>query len=126
MDPIMIEVTTGEIPRSRIPADCSASAASIKRALRKSRYSVAVPVADDSTVSLRISFAAGPLMAEVPIIGLTPTTAAVDAFSASRIPGTARIGPMLVIGLLGQTMIFSALAIDSRTPGAGRLLSTPE
>ena len=35
------------------------------------------------------------------MIGLTATTGALVCASASRIPGTARMGPMLVTGLLG-------------------------
>ena len=59
------------------------------------------------------------------MIGLTPIFGALLAVKAERIPGTARIGPILVIGLLGATMIAAARSIASSTPGAGRLDSTP-
>ena len=45
--------------------------------------------------------------------------------NASRTPGTARIGPMLVTGLLGANTIASADSMLSITPGAGRALSAP-
>ena len=54
-----------------------------------------------------------------------PTTGAGLARRASRIPGTARIGPIETTGLLGATRIRSAAAIASATPGAGRADSMP-
>ena len=57
--------------------------------------------------------------------GLTETTGTIACSRAERIPGTAKIGPMLVIGLLGQTIIALALRIAGNTPGAGRLRSAP-
>src|SRR2546423_371530 len=66
-----------------------------------------------------IRLAAGPETAALPMIGLTATTLAAVSRKASRIPGTATIGPMLVIGLLGAMRTASALVIASSTPGAG-------
>ena len=39
--------------------------------------------------------------------------------SNSLIPGTARMGPMLINGLLGQIITPSAFKIASEIPGAG-------
>jgi len=69
--------------------------------------------------------AAGPLTAAPPTIGLTATTGAAVARSASTMPGTARIGPTEVTGFDGQTTMTSAARIDSTTPGAGRALDAP-
>ena len=44
---------------------------------------------------------------------------------ASRIPGTARIGPMLMIGFDGQTTIPAASRITASNPGAGRAFFAP-
>ncbi len=55
-----------------------------------------------------ISAPAGPVTASPPTIGLTAAIGAFVGRKASRIPGTARIGPMLVTGLLGAKMIASA------------------
>ena len=59
------------------------------------------------------------------MIGLTPTTRSRRATSASRTPGTARIGPIEITGLLGHTSTVSAPAIASSTPGAGAASSAP-
>ena len=56
----------------------------------------------------------------LPTSGQTASTAALLCCKASRIPGTARIGPTLIIGLLGQIRMSSAFRSASRTPGAGR------
>ena len=85
----------------------------------------ATPSAEASRPHAFISLCAGPEIALAPMIGLTPTFGALLAVKAERIPGTARIGPILVIGLLGPTMIAAARSIASSTPGAGRLDSTP-
>ena len=45
--------------------------------------------------------------------------------SASRMPGTARMGAMLVTGLLGAMMTASAETIASITPGAGSASEAP-
>ena len=60
-----------------------------------------------------------------PMIGESPTTGAGVSRSASRMPGTARIVPMLTTGLLGASSTTSASAIDSGTPGAGLASSRP-
>jgi hypothetical protein len=59
------------------------------------------------------------------MIGLTAMIRALVSLNALLIPGTAKIGPMLVIGLLGQRMTADASRIESKTPGAGRHFSTP-
>src|SRR5207247_3128990 len=61
----------------------------------------------------------GPFSDFPPTMGHTASTSRLRARSASRIPGTARIGPMLISGLLGQIRIRPASRIASRTPGAG-------
>ena len=59
------------------------------------------------------------------MIGENPTTGADVATNASRMPGTARMVPMLTTGLLGAMSTTSASAIASSTPGAGRASSAP-
>ena len=73
--------------------------------------------------AIRIS--AGPETAFVPMMGLIATTGALVCFKASTMPGTARIGPMLVTGLLGARSTTVAERMASMTPGAGSDLSTP-
>ena len=68
---------------------------------------------------------AGPDTASPPTMGLTAIVAARVASSASTRPGTARIGPIDVIGFDGHTMTASAAAIASSTPGAGRAAAAP-
>ena len=58
---------------------------------------------ETSRPSSRIIFAVGPFTARPPTIGETPITGAPAARTASRIPGTARIGSMLMKGLDGHT-----------------------
>jgi hypothetical protein len=55
-----------------------------------------------------MSRSAGPFTGAPAMIGLTPTTRSRRRRSASRIPGTARIGPIEITGLLGHTTIVSA------------------
>ena len=52
----------------------------------------------------------GPLTTWPATKGLTATTGAPEAAIASRMPGTARIGPMLITGLEGPITIASAPA----------------
>jgi hypothetical protein len=68
---------------------------------------------------------AGPVTAAPPTIGLTAAMRARLSRSASRIPGTARIGAMLVTGLLGASSTRSAERIASVTPGAGSASEAP-
>ncbi len=58
-----------------------------------------------------------------PITGETPTT--VLAATASAMPGTARMMPMLTTGLDGGNSTKSASAIAASTPGAGAEPSAP-
>ena len=55
--------------------------------------------------SPRSSRSAGPFTGAPPTIGEIATTGAPLARSASRMPGTARIGPIETTGLLGQSTI---------------------
>src|ERR1700674_664942 len=57
-----------------------------------------------SSPSSPIFFAVGPLPARPPMMGDTATTGAPLALIASRMPGMARIGSMLMKGLDGQTI----------------------
>ena len=57
----------------------------------------------------------GPFSDLPPINGLTATIGASAASSASRMPGTARIGPMLATGLDGPITISSAISIARPT-----------
>ena len=61
----------------------------------------------------------GPLTARPPTSGLTATTGAGAAAIASRIPGTARIGPIEITGFEGPTITTSALG-DRRQHLGGR------
>src|SRR4051794_32654769 len=67
----------------------------------------------------------GPFTARPPTNGLTATTGPLAAASASRIPGTDRIGPIEMTGFDGPTTITSAPAIASRTAVGGRAASMP-
>ena len=68
---------------------------------------------------------AGPLIARPPISGLTATDGTRRRSTAARTSSTARIGQMLMNGLLGQTTIRSACSIASTTPDAGVASSSP-
>ena len=63
--------------------------------------------------------AVGPLSTSPPTKGLTATTGAEVATSASCIPGSARIGPMEITGFEGPITTASAEAIASSTSGVG-------
>src|ERR1022692_3426676 len=58
-----------------------------------------------------------------PMIGETPTT--VLALTASAMPGTARMMPMLTTGFDGGSRTKSAASIASSTPGAGFAPAAP-
>ena len=100
------------------------SALSTTNTSRKSSYAWATPAIVLGQPFIFISAPAGPETAAPPTIGLTAATGAFALRKASRIPGTARIGPMLVTGLLGAKTIASADAIAlqhaRRRPGASR------
>ena len=85
----------------------------------------ATPTHDGSSPRSANSRSAGPFTAAPAISGLTATTRSRAATSASRTPGTARIGPIESTGLAGQITIVSAPSIASSTPGAGRAVSAP-
>ena len=80
----------------------------------------ATPSADASPPSVWNSRSAGPRSAAPPTMGLTATTGAGAPRSASAMPGTARMAPMLRNGLDGATTIRSALAIAASTSGVAR------
>ena len=61
----------------------------------------------------------GPLIERPPTNGLTATTGAGAARSASRIPGRARIGPIEITGFEGPITIASASAIAWSTASDG-------
>ena len=63
--------------------------------------------------------AVGPLMTWPATSGLTAITGAGAARSASRIPGSSRIGPIEATGLDGPITIARAPAIAARTSGVG-------
>ena len=68
----------------------------------------------------------GPLIGAPATIGLMAATGARVARSASRMPRSARIGPMLTNGLLGGMMTSVGVAQRARsTPGAGRAWRAP-
>ena len=59
------------------------------------------------------------------LIGLIAAMGAGVRRRASRMADTARIGPILVTGLLGASNTFSAERIALMTPGAGSAVSAP-
>ena len=67
----------------------------------------------------------GPLTTLPATKGLTATTGASEAAIASRMPGTARIGPMLITGLEGPITIASAARRASATSAVGRASAIP-
>ena len=67
----------------------------------------------------------GPFTDLPPTNGLTATTGAGAARSASRIPGSARIGPIEMTGFDGPITIASASAIAWSTASDGRARSSP-
>ena len=67
----------------------------------------------------------GPFSERPPTNGLTTTTGAAAARSASRIPGSASIGPIEITGLDGPITIASAPAIACSTASDGGAWSTP-
>ena len=64
----------------------------------------------------RMNASVGPFSEWPPTSGLTATTGAAASASASRMPGTARIGPMLAIGFEGPITIASAPRATPRSP----------
>jgi hypothetical protein len=72
-----------------------------------------------------ISSTVGPLTARPPISGEMATVRPRRGSSKALIPGTRRMGPMLMIGLLGAIRISRAAAIASAMPGAGLAWSRP-
>jgi len=69
--------------------------------------------------------AVGPLSTSPPTIGLTATTGAFEATSASRMPGTARIGAIEARGLDGPITIALARAIAASASPLARACSAP-
>src|SRR6185436_3005972 len=122
---ISVSVTTGRTPRASMRRASRASRVSITRTEQNSWYSRATPTLETSMPSGAINRSAGPFTGRPPMIGLTPTTRSRRATSTSRIPGTARMGPIEITGLLGHTMIVSAASSASSTPGPGRASSAP-
>ena len=82
---------------------------------------------ETSSPRSRIIFAVGPFTARPPMMGETPTTGALAARIASLIPGTARIGSMLMKGLDGQTTTQASAGPESASSTAldGRAASAP-
>ena len=67
----------------------------------------------------------GPFSDRPPTNGLTATTGAGAPATASRIPGSARIGPIEMTGFDGPITIRSQEASAARTSSVGRARSTP-
>src|SRR6267142_1033567 len=111
--------------------DCFSSSAALASRLsttrisRNSWYAWATPAIETGKHWAAIKLAAGPETAVLPIIGLTAATGARVCLRASTMPGTARIGPMLVTGLLGASSTTVADMMASITPGAGSAFSIP-
>src|SRR5216684_3750754 len=89
------------------------------------RYVCTTPASETGTVRDVTNMLVGPATAVLPIIGLTAATGARVCLMASMMPGTARMGPMLVTGLLGASNTTVADMMASITPGAGSAFSIP-
>ena len=63
--------------------------------------------------------AVGPFSTSPPTIGLTATTGALAAASASRIPGTARIGPILAVPGVAAAIARSPAPVVAVSPIVG-------
>ena len=70
-----------------------------------SAYIFATPNAETSIPAASMYFPVGPLIGELPIIGLTATTLVFFFANYFRMPLIANIGPMLVRGLPGAITI---------------------
>src|SRR5579863_470984 len=103
----------------------SRSRTSAIRMSRKSSYALATPAMDTGIPCAAIKAPAGPDTAASPTIGLTAATVARVCRNASRMSATARIGPMLVTGLLGARITALADIMESTTPGAGSASVAP-
>ena len=124
--PVMIVfVTTARIPSFSTAGARGLSARSRTNTSTRPRYNRATPSAETSMPMPRIISAAGPLSARPPIIGEMATAEHFLRRNACLMPGTARMGPMLMIGFEGQNTIAEAERIAARTPGAGRADSAP-
>src|SRR5947209_19223072 len=90
-----------------------------------SEYILARPYTETSSSAASMYFAAGPLTAQPPISGLTPTTFFLDLDDSFRLPLIERIGPLLVSGLPGAitTNLESCMAFTAG--GFARALSAP-
>ena len=81
----------------------SASRSSITHPVRRSRYARAAPIAETSSPATGISLSAIPARGAPPTIGETPTTGPLRAATASRTPGTTRMGPIDTTGFDGHS-----------------------
>src|SRR5207302_396834 len=120
-----VSASTGSAPTSSTACVSVLSWRSMTSRSSQGAYARATPAAVTGKPHARIRSPAGPLTGAPPTIGLIASTTAVVSWSASRMPGTERIGPIEVIGLDGQTMTTSAVRIASRTPGAGVAVPAP-
>src|SRR3989304_6822514 len=108
---ITVSATTGFIPIDLIASASKASFSSITISSKKSPYSLAICADETSSPKPLISLSAGPFKGAPPTRGLIAITFACVLLSASLIPFTCNIGPILIMGLLGQTMILLAPSI---------------
>ncbi len=88
-------------------------------------YADATPPSSTDRPAQRMNASVGPFSEWPPTSGLTATTGAAASASASRIPGTASIGPMLATGFEGPIRIASAARSATLTSGVMRACSAP-
>jgi hypothetical protein len=114
-------------PLARRPSASASSALSMTMPSIRPRYSMAIARADTSRPSSRIILAAEPCSARPPMIGLTAITGAPRRRSASRMPGTARIGSIVWYGLQGASTTASRPSACSASSASSesRAASTP-
>ena len=122
---MIVSVTPTRSPRASIRGARPASTSSISQADSQPAYRSATPAALTSIPTAGMSLSAMPATGPPPTIPLMPTTRSRRAPTASRTPGTARMGAIETTGFEGQHTIASASTIASRTPGAGRAADAP-
>ena len=83
------------------------------------------PAAETGRPETAMSRPAGPDTASAPTIGLTATIVAVGLGQRLRSPGTARIGPMEVMGLDGHTITPRAARWPRARPAPARASAAP-
>ena len=102
---ILIFVSCTSIFNVSIFLAAARSLVSIIKFEHTSAYICAIPYTETSIPAAYMYFPAGPLIAELPITGLTATTLCFLLINSFRMPLIDSIGPILVRGLPGAITI---------------------